>query len=779
MEERANREQAERAVSLPLHTHFLISTCYNLLSIYRHVSAHPRAKMAQTEAVLAEERAKRAEQERLLNEKIQLDASKKAEKATKAIQDEAERKRQETLYSLADGELELRELHLDETIAVDGFDGEYDSWMLFGGKREAMWTVYTAEPDGGYVGFVKASLPTIAVQVVDFSTPFYSTPLGKKRVDAVAVELCRLKEVTCENIVKIYGVKRDKSPKGWERLIIFTEKVDGGKLKSWLPKEGFGEELAREYITQLLSGLSSVHRIGATQKQVDTTFTLLSPAQNGVTVAKLAGTGYAKRISDLDRSNRFLKGHEDHIPESWLSPDEIDSPYTYTAKRDIWHMGVLLVQLLFGHQALWRYPNLGILLQHTPGMSDSISELLNGLLHPNSKKRFSTEEALTRARSVDEVTRRTTNRHSTGPMAIAPALPSPQNVFGTSPVSGLTYFPLSMPPRGPRASRYREDFEEVEFLGKGGFGEVVKARNRLDGRSYAIKKVKLRPEDNTAKVYREVNNLSRVSHQYIVRYHACWIEDVNPPLGTPSTSEDQTTPTVSASESNGTGGDIDLSDPFAINFDDFSRRDQSRSASFPRIRFANSDSDSDEDSDADSDSSDETAADPSEQRGRSHNARNPSQVMRPSTTGTGTTTDDGAFHSILYIQMEFVEKQTLKEAILAGTLTDEEVWRLLGQILQALAHMSSLGIVHRDLKPSNILLDANGNVKIADFGLSTTEMGAVEAASVPPGVNGGPMVEDPDRTSGIGTSLYIAPEVAISRSYNEKVGRFYSVCIRC
>ena len=47
-----------------------------------------------------------------------------------------------------------------------------------------------------------------------------------------------------------------------------------------------------------------------------------------------------------------------------LSPDEIDSSYTYTPKRDVWHVGVLLVQLLFGPQSLWRYPILQILLQH-------------------------------------------------------------------------------------------------------------------------------------------------------------------------------------------------------------------------------------------------------------------------------------------------------------------------------------------------------------------------------------------------------------------------------
>ena len=49
------------------------------------------------------------------------------------------------------------------------------------------------------------------------------------------------------------------------------------------------------------------------------------------------------------------------------------------------------------------------------------------------------------------------------------------------------------------------EFEELEFLGRGGGGQVVKARNRLDGHLYAVKKIRL-PSDRAseAKLLREV-----------------------------------------------------------------------------------------------------------------------------------------------------------------------------------------------------------------------------------------------------------------------------------
>ena len=44
-------------------------------------------------------------------------------------------------------------------------------------------------------------------------------------------------------------------------------------------------------------------------------------------------------------------------------------------------------------------------------------------------------------------------------------------------------------------SRYAADFEEIMSLGRGGFGQVFKVRNRIDNRFYAIKRIALNPKN--------------------------------------------------------------------------------------------------------------------------------------------------------------------------------------------------------------------------------------------------------------------------------------------
>ena len=68
-------------------------------------------------------------------------------------------------------------------------------------------------------------------------------------------------------------------------------------------------------------------------------------------------------------------------------------------------------------------------------------------------------------------------------------------------------------------SRYLKEYEELEILGKGSFGQVNKVRNSLDGKTYAIKKIRLRRGDQLNKIIREVTLLSQVHHKNWLRYY--------------------------------------------------------------------------------------------------------------------------------------------------------------------------------------------------------------------------------------------------------------------
>ncbi|KAE9452853.1 hypothetical protein C3L33_15257, partial [Rhododendron williamsianum] len=69
---------------------------------------------------------------------------------------------------------------------------------------------------------------------------------------------------------------------------------------------------------------------------------------------------------------------------------------------------------------------------------------------------------------------------------------------------------------------------EPELLveGHGGFGHVVLCKNKLDGRQYAVKKIRLKdtgPPVND-RILREVATLARLQHQHVVRYYQAWYE---------------------------------------------------------------------------------------------------------------------------------------------------------------------------------------------------------------------------------------------------------------
>ena len=72
-----------------------------------------------------------------------------------------------------------------------------------------------------------------------------------------------------------------------------------------------------------------------------------------------------------------------------------------------------------------------------------------------------------------------------------------------------------------------------------------------------------------------------------------------------------------------------------------------------------------------------------------------------------------------YLIMEYVEGQTLKDVIREkGRLSETSAVQITIRILSALQHAHSNGIIHRDIKPQNILMQSDGHVKVADFGIA-------------------------------------------------------------
>ncbi|XP_032397476.1 interferon-induced, double-stranded RNA-activated protein kinase isoform X3 [Etheostoma spectabile] len=71
-------------------------------------------------------------------------------------------------------------------------------------------------------------------------------------------------------------------------------------------------------------------------------------------------------------------------------------------------------------------------------------------------------------------------------------------------------------------SRFTSDFDFIVCLGKGAFGQVFKAEQKLIKKCYAIKIVRCK---DIKKALREVMALSDLHHNNIVRYYTCWLQD--------------------------------------------------------------------------------------------------------------------------------------------------------------------------------------------------------------------------------------------------------------
>src|SRR6266481_3184334 len=105
-----------------------------------------------------------------------------------------------------------------------------------------------------------------------------------------------------------------------------------------------------------------------------------------------------------------------------------------------------------------------------------------------------------------------------------------------------------------------------------------------------------------------------------------------------------------------------------------------------------------------------------------------------------------------YFSMKFVEGGQLDEVVRHAPLSIRQAVELIAKVTRTVHYAHEHSILHRDIKPGNILLDANGEPHLTDFGLARL----VEAESTVTGT-----------LEVLGTPSYMAPEQAVGN--NEKL----------
>ena len=150
----------------------------------------------------------------------------------------------------------------------------------------------------------------------------------------------------------------------------------------------------------------------------------------------------------------------------------------------------------------------------------------------------------------------------------------------------------------------------------------------------------------------------------------------------------------------------------------------------------------------------DVAADEYEVRFRTE-AHSAARLQHPNIVSVYDSDRDG---DIAFLVLEFVEGNDLKHHLDMGEVfTLGQTLGIMSDLLSALAYAHKQKIVHRDIKPANLLVQANGRIKLADFGVARIQDSG-----------------DATRTQGsiVGTLKYMSPEQLEGRPIDARADLF-------
>lgn len=352
----------------------------------------------------------------------------------------------------------------------------------------------------------------------------------------------------------------------------------------------------------------------------------------------------------------------------------------------------------------------------------------------------------------------------------------------------VPFAPAAFSDKGPQvgpaylgpATRFEQEFERLERLGRGAFGEVWRCRHRLDGRDYAVKVVRYRTtrEAKQMESVREAQLWAAMDHPHIARYHSAWVEvdwENSGQTANPLQEHVQAhrEAICDASLSCATSAYEEHASDGLVTF----RESTCEGMPWEEKAFNLKVVESSESGDVPCVVTEPVVTELSEDSHEVFLGKN-----GPERCGTAPESKLlGAEHegprtymATLYIQTELCNKETLatwiakrNEKYASGTQAAEDCYawinaacKIFRQCVEAVVYLHERHCVHRDLKPSNVLFGVDGGVRLADFGLAKAVDGALaqwdrSQDRCPPAHMASPKAE---HTNGVGTPAYASPE---------------------
>ena len=127
-----------------------------------------------------------------------------------------------------------------------------------------------------------------------------------------------------------------------------------------------------------------------------------------------------------------------------------------------------------------------------------------------------------------------------------------------------------------------------------------------------------------------------------------------------------------------------------------------------------------------------------------------------------------------FLIVEHIAGVSLADVIPEGPMAPRRAARVASELAAALAAVHAAGIVHRDVKPRNILLtEAQGRVKLVDFGLAKVDEGRLSSSSADQPAGAEPALTEAGMV--LGTVAYMAPETAQGMSAVDARADLYAV----